>query len=164
MPARTGSKDDQKHGRLSKYNVLQAIEENPRVKYGPLLALVNFKCNRKTIQRFLQRENKQKWLLLTVNNQSLHQIKLEHDLLGLNESVKVLVGSGLLLDLHVKLRLKISKKSHAIRVLNKCFRLPFLVLVVEQVLFLFLEIQGLLVEVLIDLQFLIFINVYFQLY
>lgn len=44
--------------------LLQAIEENLCTIYYSLLNLVGFKYDRKTIQRFLQNENKRKWLLL----------------------------------------------------------------------------------------------------
>jgi transposase len=44
--------------------ILEAISENPRIKYDALLALVNFKCGRATIWRLLQGENKRKWLQL----------------------------------------------------------------------------------------------------
>jgi len=47
-----------------KAKLLRAIEENPRIKYDSLLALIDFKVQRQTIWRLLREENKRKWLVL----------------------------------------------------------------------------------------------------
>lgn len=47
-----------------KAKLLRAIEENPRIKYDGLLALIDFKVQRQTIWRLLLEENKRKWLVL----------------------------------------------------------------------------------------------------
>jgi transposase len=47
-----------------KAKLLRAIEENPRIKYDGLLALIDFRVQRQTIWRLLREENKRKWLVL----------------------------------------------------------------------------------------------------
>jgi hypothetical protein len=56
--------------------LLQAIEENPRIKYDALLALASFKVERTTVWRPLQGENKRKWVQLQrpeLTEQQAHQ-------------------------------------------------------------------------------------------
>lgn len=54
----------QKLNENEKSLLFQAIEENPRIKYEGLLALVNYKVCRQTIWRLLQSANHRKWLVL----------------------------------------------------------------------------------------------------
>ena len=42
----------------------RAVEENPRIKYSELLALVDYKVSRQTIWRLFQSSNCRKWLVL----------------------------------------------------------------------------------------------------
>lgn len=44
--------------------LLEAIDNNPRIKYDALLALINYKVSRQTIWRTLQAVHKRKWLVL----------------------------------------------------------------------------------------------------
>lgn len=54
----------QKLNNYEKSLLIQAIEENPRIKYSELLALVDCKVSRQTIWRLFQSSNHRKWLVL----------------------------------------------------------------------------------------------------
>lgn len=47
-----------------KAKLLQAIDQNPRVKYDDLLATVDYKVKRQAIWKLLREENRRKWLVL----------------------------------------------------------------------------------------------------
>jgi transposase len=46
-----------------KTQLLEGIDQNPRIKYDDLLATVNYKVKRQAIWRLLREENRRKWLI-----------------------------------------------------------------------------------------------------
>jgi transposase len=47
-----------------KTQLLEAIDQNPRIKYDDLLATVDYKVRRQAIWKLLREENRRKWLIL----------------------------------------------------------------------------------------------------